>query len=167
MKSRPANKGFSLLELIVVVCLIAILFAISVRFYIPQIEDSQRKTLNFQAAVFKRSVDNIHALSALQGGRSYTLSDGTRYYLNQWGWPVSSNALEVNPRRRVSDLSCRSLWLGLFSQVEAGTEQATLDQFIASAASRRSCRYSLSRTKEALYFFDYDIKTGKLSISIK
>ena len=164
MTYKPASKGFSLFELVVVICVIAVLFVFATKFYLQHIEESQRQAVQHQAAAFLRTVDNIHALASIGNKRQLTLESGVTFYLNRYGWPVSSSELAVNARRKVSDEACRSLWLGLFSELGDKQEGFGKERFQSGAANTYQCRFSLSRKQESRYSFVYDSSSGRVTV---
>ncbi|WP_370981439.1 prepilin-type N-terminal cleavage/methylation domain-containing protein [Agaribacterium sp. ZY112] len=162
MTYKLANtKGFSLFELVVVLIVIALLFTFSAKRYLKHIEESQETAVHYQASAFLRGVESIKAAAAINKSRKVQLRDGPAFYLNKRGWPVSSSELETKPRYSLSADSCRSLWLGLFSQVKQGEGH---EQFVPSLERGRYCRYRLNRTREGNYYFDYDAQTGRIAI---
>lgn len=163
-----SGKGFSLLEMVVVLSVIGVLFALAANRYQSHVTNSQERVVKFQASAFVRTTENIRAISVMQKGNVVDLGDGLLVYLNKHGWPIATNVSGLSPQRNASAEGCRSLWHGLFKEV---TEESDNDRTIGSEKFDFSliendiCRYKLSRKQEGSIFFDYDVITGNVVIT--
>lgn len=168
MSSYPKQNGFSLLELIVVFSLIAILFALAAARYQANIGSSQATVVNFQANAFLRSVENVHAMAAIQKSSVVDLGQGINVYLNKTGWPIATNIDGLPRQIKPTQEGCFSLWHGLFSDARNKNSSApnnSAQDFEISLIDDYICRYQLVRKQEGSYFFDYDVITGKVLIT--
>lgn len=166
--SRRCSLGFSLFELVVVLTVIAFLFAISAKHYQKHVVDSVEKLLLFQAGTFSRAVKTLRAVSIVKKASVIDMGKGIFIYVNQQGWPLYSNSLANIQEVKVGDESCKSLWYGFFESVEENNvTKSTVGQkkWLISAPSRYICRYQIQRKQEGSYFFDYDVRTGKVQIT--
>ncbi len=159
--------GFSLFELVIVICLIALLFAFAAKHYRQPITESQKKVVGFQANTFVRSVETLRALGVAEKTHILNTSDGVYIYLNRHGWPFAAGISNKIPRHLSKDELCASLWDGIFQSVESRSETSnTLAQesFEVTSVNKHICRYKLSRKQEGSFFFDYDVRTGRVDI---
>lgn len=167
------QAGFSLFELCIVLIVIGILIVTGYRFYQGAIEESKHSVIKHQAAVFSRTVENIYGNAKMRGGKQVSIM-GTTVYLNEKGWPASAlHASSVKSYNQTSQ-ECEYLWQGIFSNapdtVLAGSREAqdkhVSKDFIVDSINGRICRYELARKQEGRYFFDYDVSTGEVTVSV-
>jgi len=163
MSIKYSSAGFTFLELVVVVCLIAILFAFSAMQYQKRISDSRNEVLFYQSQAFKRSVDNIRAISSLQRSNIVNLGTGVYVYLHSSGWPYAANLSGKLLEPALSSSSCRSLWVNLFTGANLKNDNSSTkikDDFEILLIDNYICRYKQFGEQEDSYFFDYDVRTG-------
>lgn len=162
------SYGFSFLELVVVICLIAILFTYSVVDYRKRIGESQREVFYFQANAFKRSIDNVRAISSLQGSSTVDLGTGVYVFVFSTGWPYAAGLSNEPPSESLSPYTCGSLWQYLFTNAIAQNDNSNTKgkyHFETHLIKNHICRYKQRGGQENPYFFDYDVRTGTVEIS--
>lgn len=161
------GRGFSFLELVVVVCLIAILFAYSVVDYQKRVNQSEREVLHHQAQAFKRSIDNIRAISSLQQSSRVDLGTGIYVYLFESGWPYGASLGDEDIQYDLSAENCRSLWQYLFTSPHVKNDKSDTKHkyyFETDLVKNHICRYKQIEKQENPYFFDYDVETGVVEV---
>jgi len=145
------TRGFSLLELTVVLCVIAILFAGSAIQYQKRIDDSRREVLRHQSQTFQRMVENIRAISVLQRSHVVDLGTGVFVGVNQHGWAVSAGINRDISHKGASKNSCRSLWLYLFSGSSTKNDKSGTklpEDFDISLIENYICRYNSFKNRK-------------------
>jgi len=161
------SKGFSLFELVVVLCVVAFLAALALSYYQKNFDSSLKKHLHFQSATFLRAVENVRAISVLQKTRVVELAPGVYIHVNRHGWPQSASNKSVRALSKPSIASCESLLNDLFTTPKTGisnTSSNDSNRFITSLEENEICRYTLSRKQEGSYFFDYDLRNGTVNV---
>lgn len=177
----PTNKlsrlseqsGFSLFELCIVLIVIGILIIAGYRFYLRTIEGSKYSLIMHQAAVFSRTVENMYGNAKMIGTKQLSIM-GTMIYINEKGWPASAIHRSSVKSYNQTPQECEYLWQGIFSNapvtVLAGSQDAqnehVMKDFIVDSINGRICRYELARKQEGRYFFDYDVSTGEVTVSV-
>jgi len=157
--------GFSLLELTVVICLIGILFAASAVQYQKHVDKSKAEILNFQAKTFKRTIENVHAISVLQNTRVVDLGTGFFVGVNEQGWPLAASSSSVVEFKNATKSGCFSLWVTLFSNSAVKNDSSSTflpDDFGISLEDNYICRYKQFGKQEESNFLDYDVRTGNV-----
>ena len=164
----PANQGYTFIELVIVVCLIALLFAFSAVQYQKRISDSRKEVLYFQSQAFKRAIDNVRAISTLQNSDVVDLGTGVAAYLYRSKWPYAAQVKGNIPVKLPSQKNCHSLWFHLFSSHPLQNDNSSTkrtDDFEILLIDNYICRYKQVWEQEESYFFDYDVRTGKVVAS--
>ena len=162
---KKAKAGFSLLELTLVICIIALLASVGAYHFNRHIDDSREHVLRQQAQAFARSMQHYRALALANKSATIKMS-GEPVHTNIRGWPIGAGA-GFEKKTQLSSAACASLWQGVVVEV---SEKKTDAQGPASAVFKSSqperfiCRYSLSRNTRELGYFDYDVRTGNVQI---
>ena len=168
--NRFSNQlGLSLFELVVVVCIVGFLSAVAFNSFGPPVENSKKKVVIYQANTFLRTIDNVRALGVAKNTRELGFYEGLTVYLNEQGWPIATDIDSGVLKKRPSSKGCASLWRGLFQKANSKTGSlGTLakEDFSGSLINGYICRYKLAREQEESFFFDYDIRTGRVDINI-
>lgn len=162
-----AQSGFSLFELTLVICIIAIIFAFTFSKYQSNVDKSMKKYLYFQAGTFLRSIENIRALSVLKKTPFVDLDSGTTVAINRYGWPQAVISSNVKALAGLSESDCKNLLNELFTSPgssKRGNASNILNSFSISLEENEICRYTLSRKQEGSYFFDYDLRNGSVNV---
>lgn len=170
--SSLAIKGFSLFELVIVLVVVALLLHFAFPYYLDTVEDSKGQVVKFQAATFGRAVENIYGQAKLSGGNEVELN-GVTVVVNQFGWPAGTgNGRAIYGRQTA--VECQQLWNGIFKNAPSnkilggseGFQDNTPVDFGIDAINGRICRYELMRKGDGRFFFDYDLKTGEVDVTI-
>lgn len=156
------QQGFSLIELIIVVCLIAILFSVSFNRYQNYSHEARVSLVTYQASTFARTIESIKALSVLYQTDQINMGNGILIWINRAGWPYTSSSPSNAAEDLASSEGCKNLWRNLFAQNEEIEPTKKTYQFDASLMNGRFCRYMLVNNQAEDYFFDYDLLTGKV-----
>ncbi len=162
--NRSQCKGFSFLELLLVIVIIAVLIALGFRNYANQIDKSKIETLRFQAATFMRMVQHVHAYGVSTGANSVYLVDKT-IYLNEYGYPANTSAEVSSLSRDQTDHGCAEIWRAFFSTIKQTKENKKPADMNIRSIENRFCRYDLRPDQTGSYFFDYYFKTGNVLIA--
>ncbi|TVZ38428.1 prepilin-type N-terminal cleavage/methylation domain-containing protein [Alteromonadaceae bacterium 2753L.S.0a.02] len=170
LNPKLAN-GFSLFEMLVVIIVIGLLIYASFPHYFSTIENSKGRVLEFQAATFARTIENLYGKSRMSGAREVALN-GITIYMNERGWPASTSKETSLKSYNQSPKECELLWKGIFQNapesVIVNTESRTNSNknadFEIFSINGRICRYELVGKQDERYFFDYDLRTGEVTV---
>jgi len=156
--------GFSLFELTVVIIVIGLLVYTAAHIFAGRIEQSQATVVNFQANTFARTVGNLHAARSAIPGPYVPVDGGVHVYFNENGWPASTLDGQSPSLRNQTQAECESLWMNLFSKATQSGENSkkSSELFKVVLKDRYTCRYELTGKTEGSYYFDYDVRTGKV-----
>jgi MSHA pilin protein MshB len=160
-------KGFSLLELVIVIIAIGLLYYIGADFFNKRIDNSRGTAVRYQANAFARTVENLRAAQIALGSNPMNL-DGSMVYFNEHGWPASALAGQSPSVGSQSVEECQSLWDELQNKAQnvqkvEKTAKKAGENFKVVLKNKYICRYILSRTQDESFFFDYDVRTGAVT----
>lgn len=170
------QKGFSLLELTIVTCIIAILAALFLHRANEVVDAAHRAALKSLARSFASAMANLRGKWIVEGGRpgnkqrgrEFVLLDNQRIYVNEFGWPANTNADDALNSSQTPE-ECRQLW-NVISQnpVSATTDeqQRGTTPFHISTREHHICRFELAYPASGTHYFDYDLKTGRVETHI-
>jgi len=185
--NKKFNKGFSLLELTVVIVIIGFLATASLQYYENIMRDARRTGVETMASRFTAAIALIRGQwiveSSIKVGGDVSATwhvdvDNVAIFLNENGWPANTegnNPTSTNQRAE----ECRQLWVALF-QNPGGTTVASEKSFgkvdeknikgkkryHISQVNHHVCRYELVGADNGDHFFDYDLKTGSILVTV-
>jgi prepilin-type N-terminal cleavage/methylation domain-containing protein len=180
---KPA-LGYNLLELILVMVIIGLVAAAGLKYYIDLQEEALRTGLESQARNFAGFVQVARAdllmqkrpdLIPTEPGRKLSVDlDGTRIYVNEFGWPANSSTELDSSSESQTAAECYELWFGMMSNpLPVSVEGLTSvggnkgQQRYHISAYNAVCRYELVREPGVSYYFDYNLRSGKVLINIQ
>ncbi len=167
MKYRLKEGGFTLIELVVVVCMIAVLMAVSVQFYQKILGDARKSGLQLLSSHFTSAISMLHVKWIREHQpRSLWLDDETEILLNRRGWPIGARAPYID-----NDLgACQQLWEGLFRNPGAlpdmDDDAELRSQYRTSRPQKGVCRFQLTVSGGDGDYFDYFSSSGKIKTSL-
>lgn len=164
------QKGFSFLELTLVIVVISFLVFLGFNAYQPHIRNSQIESIRFQANAFSRTVGNLRAQRALAKSispeKKYIVLERKKIFFNEKGWPANTNAKSSAKSWNQTPQECEQLWLAIYENPPAHvldiSKKKSESIYLISSINGRICRYELLRKQEGNYFFDYHLNTGKV-----
>ena len=167
MNAQRKNRGFTLIELVVVIAILAILAAFALPRFAQLSEQAHRSNVKATAGALSASVALVKAQWVTNGFTEAT--DDLEGFGNDDidvssdGWPVSTNG--ANNPSNLTDTICESLWEGLLQSnaPEVGTSGTGIE-YLASA-SGTTCEYAYQadgRTTNIRQII-YDADTGEVT----
>ena len=167
---RKFQKGFSLLEVSVVLIVISLLLYLGVQAYDKPIKKSEVESLRYQAGTFSRTINTLQAQGVLAKSQKLKLKD-SYIYLNENGWPANTNPKMSPKSSNQTPEECQQIWNALYelsppSEINISKVTPETSYFISSI-NGRICRYELIRKQDGHYFFDYYLGTGKVIVSLQ
>ncbi|MDF1759102.1 MAG: prepilin-type N-terminal cleavage/methylation domain-containing protein [Coxiellaceae bacterium] len=153
--SRAKSVGFTLVELIIVIVLLAILSAFAVPKFINLTRSANKATVGQIFASFQSAVNLAHAKWMLKGKPATITMQGSVIPMTSTGWP-GSNAM--------TNVACEALWHGVMTNsttsINRGVEHYTDNYSIFGQDSFCYFHYANPQTR----FLKYETDTGVLTI---
>ena len=136
----------------------------AVQIYSDKVDDSLQTTVKYQANAFSRTIERLRATHILKKENPIKIDGGVELSFNEFGWPASTISTLSSHSSNQTQEECASLWLNLFSKANSGDffTVNSVNSFEILLINSHTCRYKLSRKEEESYFFDYDIRTGRV-----
>lgn len=105
-----SQRGFTLIELVAVVCVVATLMAVSVSYYTKIMRDARQAGFETLSSRFTSVVAMAHVHWITGNKPQYLELDSARLLMNRQGWPIGATAPYIG-----KDLdACQQLWEALF-----------------------------------------------------
>lgn len=184
MTQGRAQRGFTFLELIAVVIIIAILASSGLVYYERALKDSRRTGVEILAHRFTTAVALVHGQWILQGGRAQHRGgaavlvdvDGVGVYVNEAGWPASTEGGSVGIGDQTAE-ECHQVWQAVLQNPALATVERSADdgdgrqakrnqRYHVSQVDRRTCRYELVTEPAGTHYFDYHVQTGQVVTTV-
>lgn len=184
---KKHSKGFSLLELTVVIVIIGFLATASLQYYENILDDARRTGVETMASRFTASIALIRgqwiveSSIKVKGDVSATWHvdvDNVAVFLNEHGWPANTEGSSPTSSDQSAE-ECYQLWQALFQNPAATTiasdkhtgsveekSKKGQERYHISQVNHHACRYELVGTDSEEHFFDYDLKTGTVLVTV-
>lgn len=177
MRRVRHSRGFTLLELTVVLVVIALIAAGGIKYYQDMMQEARRTSVEILAHRFTTAAALVHAQWILQGGSNRRVPgllvdvDGVGVYVNERGWPANTDGGSARSDDQ-SDAECQQLWQALLQNPARATVGGPAPargemhhRFHITQIDSRICRYQMV-TPDEQYFFDYHLTTGQVFIQV-
>jgi prepilin-type N-terminal cleavage/methylation domain-containing protein len=166
MKYKSKQKGFTLIELITVVFIIAILMATSMRYYTVLLEDAQKAGVNTLARRFAAVTSQLHLKWAIVGKPTQIALDDAIILFNADGWPMGAITPYIDKKLG----PCQQLWEALFKNSSELPDHLPADrrgiQYWSSRPQTSVCRYQLVMKSSDQHYFDYFLLSGRVKTMV-
>ncbi|GAA5316494.1 MAG: prepilin-type N-terminal cleavage/methylation domain-containing protein [Candidatus Pelagadaptatus aseana] len=168
---RPHKKscnqgGFTLIELIIVVCMIAVLMVVSLKYYQNVMDRAQRTGMQMLSSRFDSTMTVLHMKWKFASMPSELISEETVYQMNDRGWPVGARADFIEAGQK----DCQQLWQAVFKNPGKLLDFLPKDdagmQFWMSYPEKGVCRYQMVTAESQRYYFDYNSLSGSVKVTL-
>lgn len=166
------QRSWNPFEWLIVVSAIGIVSLFAVVRYLDMAREGRRMNFELLANHFAAGVALTRAswlINRVDTQQFFVEVDGQPIYMSQAGWPVATEQVDVESQLKYAPLYCQQVW----QSVLQNPQQATVDgeslwgtrRYHISAPTLHVCRYELVTEPRGSYFFDYDLQTGKVSVT--
>lgn len=151
------SKGFTLIELVVVIAILGILAAVALPRFMDATRDAHRSALNGAAGGLAAAVALVRAQVEVNRGGGVQGCDGNNCYLNVRGfgygtvdvnanyWPIGIAAAGNPPAVATPSVAeCQNIWQGVL-QGTAPTLTGSDPDYRTTATPANSCTYTYQR----------------------
>jgi len=158
-----AQRGFTLLELVVVSVLVGVLFVSAMTYYFELMQDARKASLAMLASRFAAATSGAHLQWTIAGRPQRIDLDGFQLRMNRYGWPEG----EVSAAARGLNV-CRQLWESLLQNPavipDTFPEGKGGVSYWVDAPKQEVCRYRLITKRAEEYYFEYSLINGKVVV---
>lgn len=163
------QKGFTLLELILVIIVVSSIGAWASRYYIDAMATMQRMSVTTKANHFSAAVTMLHSqwlINRIQPQKTSYIWHDKQLYLTSDGWPANSDKNLVPGASNQTVYECWQLWRAIFpndTEVSMDTVSAReTSQIHVSVHNSSVCRFEWSNTEINSHYIDYFLETGRV-----
>ena len=174
---RAAQKllapGFTLVELVTLLAVLAVLVAIALPRFIDLSDDAARASVAQHAAAFRTSVGNVSLRYVVSGATGNVdnltgFGDGT-VDTNASGYPTDTANANTIPNNATGATRCRNVFIGILSTaipICGGSVACNSTHvFQATTTAAQVCRYTYVKDPTPARFFTYNATTGVVTLT--
>lgn len=163
------NKGFTLIELVVVIVILGILAATAAPKFIDLTDDAEEAVFLGIAAAFKSGVSQVHMAWLIRGNGQAVqnfikISDlsvaGGDLSVNSAGFPADTRGTSL---AMDSENDCIDVWKAVLNSQDALVKGDNSSDFEAKYNGNNTCTYVYN--KQPALTVDYDSNSGEIKIN--
>jgi len=181
MSAKQRNKGFTLIELVVVIAILAILAAFALPRFAQLSEEAHVSSVKATAGAMAAGVALAKAQWVANGLTSSTDSlegfgDGD-LNVSSRGWPVASTGPYVGETDGSGEMTigrCEQVWTGVLQANAPTVGTTTTDEYLVSVAAagaatadtQPNCEFTYQLDGESNKTITYDADTGSVTTNL-
>lgn len=165
---KKNNKGFTLIELIIVIVILGILAVVAAPRFLNLSDDAKSATFTATGAAFRAGVDQVHIAWLIRGNGVAVLnflpiSDpdvGGALSVNSAGYPADTRGTSTTLN---SQNDCDDVWRAVLDSTSADVGADASADFLAEYNDPGSCTYTLKTDTSKT--IEYNSNTGSVVIN--
>lgn len=163
------QKGFTLIELVVVIVILAALSVIVIPRFVNLNEDAERAAFLAAATAFKSGVNQVHLAWQIRGNGQaiqnfIPISDplaGGNLSVNSFGYPADTRGVSLTLNSRND---CLDVWRAVLDSQSITVEPNDSGDFEARYNGGNTCTYTYN--KQTSLTVDYDSNSGTVTVNL-
>ena len=167
--SREEQKGFTLIELIMVIVLLGILAVVAIPRFTSFAEDARRASFQAIASAFRSGVDQVHIAWLVRGNgeavQNFIEIDDSSVLgslsVNSFGFPADTRGISLTLN---SSNDCEDVFRAVLLSQDVRVETDDSEMFQAQYLGNGSCRYTFLEQPELT--IDYNSETGDVAVDL-
>jgi len=164
MRNRLMNKGFTLIELVIVIVLLGILAATALPKFASLTDDAYDASLQGMAGAFGSAVNIAHAQWLADGntGAADITLQSSVIGMTASGWPAGGSGDTT-----LSGSNCVELWTGLLQNPPNAAISCTGScEYAVSSTSGTNCTFQDQKGASGANQFTYTLTDGSISVTL-
>ena len=183
------KKGFTLVELVLVVTIIGVLSAAGAVYYGKTVEEARRTGVEVMANRFTAAIALIRgqwiveSTMQLEGKVPKTFRvdvDNIAIFLNEHGWPANTDGKSAHSKNQTAE-ECYQLWQAVMQNPTVATvegrdttkgqdpsnpEAKGKQRYHISEKGGSICHFELLTKPENTHYFEYNLRNGQVKVTV-
>jgi len=163
------SRGFTIIELVVVIAILGILSAVALPRFINVTEDAHIAAVRGTAGAFDTGVQLVHSVWVAKGSPGAVLNfislSDTRaagdLSVNVFGWPADTRGVSLTLN---STADCVDVWNAVLVDSAPSIDSGPGADYQAQNFNGNSCRFTYQANTS--YIITYDSNTGEVSLDL-
>ena len=168
-------KGFTILELVLVMVIVASLMAVASSYYVQILAGMSKEAVRTQANYFRAATTTLRSqwfINRVNAEIKPYLWLGREVFLTSQGWLANSDKMLLSGANNQTVFECWQLWKVVFKGEQTvtmdGVNEQVIGDYHVSSLSGKGCRFELSINdkKNSLEgpHFDYFLADGRIEV---
>ena len=170
-------KGFTALELVLVMVVVASLMAIASNYYVQILAGMTKEAVRTQANYFRAATTTLRSewfINRVNAQKKPYFWLGKEVFLTNQGWLANSDKMLLSGANDQTVFECWQLWTMVFKGEQKVTmdsvNEPVLGDYHISSLSGKGCRFELSindkKKSSGGTYFDYFLADGRIEVVV-